>query len=124
MRHRHTTLGGLLAVILLGLQGQMPAGPLIRHVPSSFGAVPHNCPVSPSFRTIPYFGWAIGHSPVWLIGFEQASKGMLRLGGPGWLWAHTRYGWSTKMIWALEPGFTHKVTVRGGSLAEESQPMS
>src|SRR2546429_9551815 len=85
--------------------------------PDPFGPVPHTCPGGPPFKTVPYFGQVVGHSPVWLRHFQRDKRGMLYLGDP-LVWRHTRSGWTLKMEWTIEPGFTHPVTVWGGGLRD------
>ena len=87
--------------------------------PTALGAAPATCtPPAPTPQALPNgFKGGIGATPVWVAGFTgpQATKHI----GAGEL-GYSRYGWLTLLFFAVEPGFTEPVAVRGTRLDDGS----
>jgi hypothetical protein len=81
------------------------------------GRAPSNCPATPTPQSFhpQVFGPGVGSSPVWaIIGGQSAvipTEPHSAATPP-----HTRYGWPTKILWAMAPGTTDMVTLRGWNL--------
>lgn len=81
-------------------------------VPATLGPLPDDCvPGSTSKQISRNFGSAIGGSPVWIINNSSTFNYGLTL---------TKYGWSTKLLWVIEPNFKGDVTIRGADIHDGS----
>jgi hypothetical protein len=88
----------------------LPAPPL--------AAPPANCPAPPAFSTVtvPFFGPAIGFSPIYVVGLHGQPL-TLHLGGPDGR-AYTQYGWLAQIVWAMAPGFAAPATISVSRLSD------
>lgn len=87
------------------------------------GPFPRNCPAStPTLHNIsPYLGPVIGISPVWAE--WPSGPSIFRLSNPKNYPSsyEAPYGWQAlKVIWEVEPHYTHPITVRGYDLSDHT----
>lgn len=82
-------------------------------IPPPLGMVPQNCPPGPTPQPIfSDIGPVVGAAPVWVTGF----------GGPHAVihiptyFTYTQYGWTWKLLWKMQSGYTHPITLEGGNL--------
>ncbi len=109
----------LLMGVLQGDIGYQMAGEQAREVggAGSLGVAPWSCPSSSRAASTPFTGPAIGASPAWVGPITPATSGMtIHTGNPRYT-DHTRFGWTRKILWAIKPGYKHRITLRGGTLA-------
>jgi hypothetical protein len=94
-----------------------PTPTLGRGTPTALGPAPAACtPPAPAPRTLAYSSiTGIGGAPIWVASFD-GPKASVHLGA-GDL-EHGRYGWLRPIFFAVEPGFTAPVVVRGMRLAD------
>lgn len=94
-----------------------PTPTLGQEAKPALGSTPTGClPPAPAPRTVSTnFSGAIGGSPVWVAGFEgsHATEHINPFST-----AHTRYGWAIGIVFAIEPGLTDPVVVRGERLKD------
>lgn len=81
--------------------------------PPPLGMVPQNCPPGPTPQPIfSDIGPVVGAAPLWVTGF----------GGPHAVihiptyFTFTQYGWTWKLLWKMQSGYTHPITLEGGNL--------
>src|SRR5437899_884817 len=80
-------------------------------VPPPLGAVPQDCPPGPTPQQVfPDVGPALGHAPLWAIGFD-GPHAVIHI--PTSYDTYTQYGWTWKVIWRMQGGFTSSVTLHG-----------
>jgi hypothetical protein len=79
------------------------------------GLPPRNCGSSPSPRVIsPYFNRGFGSAPVWAVSWFVNGP-IFHVGSPSWV-TYTKFGWTAKVLWVVQPGYLHHVTLHGGNL--------
>lgn len=74
------------------------------------------CPSGPQPQDIApqYFGAAIGNTPIWVVGFV-GPHAAIRIDSHNS--QYTRYGWASRVIFVIKPGYTNPVTISGQNTA-------
>ncbi len=92
--------------------GTVPTTPTLL-TPPQLGMVPQNCPPGPTPQPIfSDIGPVVGAAPLWVTGF----------GGPHAViniptyFTYTQYGWTWKLLWKMQSGYMHPITLEGGNL--------
>jgi hypothetical protein len=103
----------LVAACAGGSASQQAPTHILTPTAPPLGMVPQDCLPGPTPKKVTaQFGPLIGGSPIWAAGFAGPHATIpLSPQDP-----YTPYGWTVKILWGIEPGYTHAVTLHGENL--------